>query len=125
VDDRPPIDESRLDSLRDLQAPDGSSILTSILAAFTGHSADLLLALREVAHDGDNARLRSVTHELRGAAGTAGATHVAELCAAIELSARRDGPAPSTELLDQLEMEFDRATNALTLMVSPPTAIAR
>ena len=103
VDERPPIDESRLEGLRDLEAPDGSSILTSILAAFTGHSADLLVTLREAAQGGDNKRLHSVAHELRGAAATAGATHVAELCSEIELTARRGGPGPSAELLDQLE----------------------
>jgi PAS domain S-box-containing protein len=113
VDERPPIDESRLEGLRDLEAPDGTSILGSILAAFTGHSADLLLTLGEAAQAGDNKRLHSVAHELRGAAATAGATHVAELCSEIELTARRGGPRPSVERLDQLEFEFERANNAL------------
>ncbi len=117
VDDRPPIDESRLEGLRDLEAPDGSSILTSILTAFTGHSADLLVTLRQVAQGGDKKRLQAVAHELRGAAATAGATHVAALCSEIELTARRGGPAPSAELLNQLDLEFERAKNALASTV--------
>jgi signal transduction histidine kinase/DNA-binding response OmpR family regulator/HPt (histidine-containing phosphotransfer) domain-containing protein len=117
VDQRPPIDESRLESLGDLRAPDGSSILTSILAAFTGHSADLLGTLREVAQGGDNDRLHAVAHELRGAAATVGATHVAELCSEIELTARRGGEGPSGQLLDRLGIEFERARNALASTV--------
>ena len=118
IDEGPAIDESRLDSLRDLEAADGSSILASILTAFTGHSADLLVTLREAAQQGDNDRLQSIAHELRGAAATAGATHVAKLCAEIESAARRGGPPPSTELLDHLGIEFDRAKSALARMVS-------
>lgn len=124
VDDRPPIDESRLDGLRDLKAPDGSSILASILVALTGPSVDLLIGLRMAAQEGDSARLHSTAHELRGAAASAGATHVAELCGEIELTARRDDPAPSSELLNQLEMEFDRATSALARIVSPSTPVS-
>ena len=118
IDDGPAIDESRLDSLRDLEAADGSSILASILTAFTGHSADLLVTLREAAQEGDNDRLQAIAHELRGAAATAGATHVAKLCAEIESAARRGGPPPSTELLDHLGSEFERAKSALARMVS-------
>jgi signal transduction histidine kinase/DNA-binding response OmpR family regulator/HPt (histidine-containing phosphotransfer) domain-containing protein len=125
IDDSPPIDESRLESLRDLEAADGSSILASILAAFTGHSADLLVTLREAAQDGDNDRLQVIAHELRGASATAGATHVAKLCAEIESAARRGGPAPSTELLDHLGTEFERAKSALARMVFSPSPLAR
>jgi len=124
IDDRPPIDESRLESLRDLEAADGSSILASILAAFTGHSADLLVTMREAAQDGDNDRLQVIAHELRGASATAGATHVAKLCAEIESAARRGGPAPSTELLDHLGAEFERAKSALARMVFSAASVA-
>jgi CheY-like chemotaxis protein len=122
VDERPPIDESRLESLRDLEAPDGSSILASIVAAFTGHSAGLVLRLREAADAGDNDRLQAVAHELKGAAATAGATHVAELCGKIELAARRGGPRPSGELLDRLGIEFERAKSALATSVFSASA---
>ena len=50
------------------------------------------VTLREAAQQGDNDRLQSIAHELRGAAATAGATHVAKLCAEIESAARRGGP---------------------------------
>ena len=92
--------------------------LASILTAFTGHSADLLVTLREAAQEGDNDRLQAIAHELRGAAATAGAIHVAKLCAEIESAARRGGPPPSTELLDHLGSEFERAKSALARMVS-------
>ncbi|HSU36167.1 MAG TPA: response regulator [Propionibacteriaceae bacterium] len=124
IDDRAPIDESRLESLRDLEAADGSSILASILSAFTGHSADLLVTMREAAQAGDNDRLQGIAHELRGASATAGATHVARLCAEIESAARRGGPMPSTELLDDLGMEFERAKSALARMVFSPSPLA-
>ena len=67
---------------------------------------------------GDNDRLQAISHELRGAAATAGATHVAKICAEIESAARRGGPPPSTDLLDHLGNEFERAKGALARMVS-------
>ena len=73
---------------------------------------------------GDNDRLQVIAHELRGAAATAGATHVAKLCAEIELAARRGGPAPSTELLDHLGIEFERAKSALARMVFSTSPLA-
>ena len=75
------------------------------------------MTLREAAQAEDNKRLHTVAHELRGAAATAGATHVAELCSEIELAARRGGPGPGVELLDQLDVEFERAKNALASTV--------
>lgn len=108
-----PIDESRLAGLRDLVSPDGSSVLAQILDHFLSLSVDRMAALRLARQAGDVDRVREVAHELKGGSGNIGASRVAALCGELEVAARRLGAMPDTRLLDELELELERATAAL------------
>lgn len=111
-----PIDRGQLAKLRELEAPDGSSLLSSILSEFIRRSADQLAALR-CASPGPGDRLFAVAHEMKGAASTVGARRVAAVCQAIELSARQGGSPIIAHLLDDLEVEIGRANHALTQLL--------
>lgn len=111
------IDQSRLVDLRELKTRDGSSLLASIIQSFLDHSPHVLQTLREVAQTGSDDRLAAVAHEMTGTAGTVGAKRVATLCKAIDVAARETGSRPSAELLMKVEMELERAHEALAQLL--------
>ena len=113
VAEEPAIDQDRLESLRALQGPDGSSLLDSLIEAFLRHSDGLLGKLKDAARVGDDERLAAAAHELKGAASTIGATQVAALAGEIESQARRAARAPEEGRLAQLGGEIERAKAAL------------
>lgn len=108
------LDRSRLADLSELQTPDGSSLLSSIVAAFIGRSHDRLNALRQAVRVGNDADLLAAAHEMKGASGTLGAGRVAALCRELEMSTDADTPALRNRLLDELEGELAEATHQLT-----------
>jgi HPt (histidine-containing phosphotransfer) domain-containing protein len=74
-------------------------------------------AIRAAAADPEPRALQLAAHELKGSAGTIGATRVAALSGELELhgqEALRHRPG----LLDELETELERADRALTDLVS-------
>ena len=112
-----PVDLERLESLSSLRTPDGTSLLASFVDAFVRRSDERICAIREAATDPEPRALELAAHELKGSAGTIGATRVAALCAELEL----DGPQALRRrpgLLDELAAELDLAGRALTDAVS-------
>jgi two-component system sensor histidine kinase/response regulator len=107
-----PIDHSRLADLRELESPDGSSLLESMIASFISRGVERLGALRRALRAADHKALADAAHELKGSAGTIGAVRVAELCRQLENSARV-GVLPASELVDELEVELGRANRTL------------
>ena len=106
------IDESRLEVLRRLETPDGSSMFRVLVSAFVARSADRLVAVRVAAGQAKADDLAGVVHELKGAAGTIGAVRVEQVCQELELRARA-GTAVPDDLLDQLGAAIDQANDAL------------
>ena len=106
------IDESRLADLRELTAPNGTSLLETMISSFVERSVDRLVVLRRAAEQDDRKLLAGVTHELKGASGTIGAVRVADRCRDLE-SVIRDGRAVELTEIDDLAEELDRATTAL------------
>jgi HPt (histidine-containing phosphotransfer) domain-containing protein len=112
-----PVDLERLESLSSLRTADGTSLLASFVDAFVRRSGERIRAIRAAATDPEPRALELAAHELKGSAGTIGATRVAALCAELEL----DGPQALGRrpgLLDELEGELDLAGRALTDAVS-------
>jgi PAS domain S-box-containing protein len=108
---QPVLDESRLVDLEGLQAPDGTSLLTSIVRSFLSRSPDQLSDLRQAARTGDVDGVQRLAHALRGSSGTIGADRVASMCRQIELG---EGSLPAEGRLDELESELHRAREALS-----------
>jgi HPt (histidine-containing phosphotransfer) domain-containing protein len=115
TDDEPDIDRSRLAELRELQSADGSSLVQSFITSFIDRSTDRLGIIRAAATASDTTNLANAVHELKGAAGTIGATRVAGLCYELE-AAVRTGHRPRTGLVDELGLALDHANSALLEM---------
>lgn len=118
TDDRT-IDPSRLEDLAELAAPDGSSLMVTMVESFARRSADRTRALREAVASGDRESVLAIAHELKGASGTIGAQRVMSSAADIEQRARR-GEDPSAESVTALITELQIAVRELTDLVAPP-----
>ena len=110
--DEPVLDVSRLVDLEELQAADGSSLVTAIVQTFVGNSPEQLNELCQAARVGDLDSLQMIAHTLRGSSATLGADRVAALCRQVELGAERG--APSEQVLAELHSELSRARQAMT-----------
>ena len=121
TDAESPIDHGQLVQLRELEGLDGSSPFQSILHGFIQRSADQLAALREASQTGQADQLFAVAHEMKGAASTIGARRVATVCSEIESSTRQGGSRRAPNLLDELDLEVERANQALTRILCPPS----
>ncbi len=106
------IERDRLADLMELEAPDGSSLLATMVDAYRRRSIERAATLRAAVVSGNRDEVAAAAHELKGAAGTIGASHVAEVCRTLELAARGNGPLP-IEMLDDLDREVVRANEAL------------
>jgi len=104
---------ARLDVLRTLDPEGTTGLLHAIVTAFQQEAPIRLRSMRAAVEAGGGHPLQQAAHQLKGAAGNLGATGVAALCEQLE-TLGRSGAAPRSELLDQLEIELDRAGLALT-----------
>jgi HPt (histidine-containing phosphotransfer) domain-containing protein len=111
-DEEPDIDRERLAELGELQSADGSSLVQSFITSFIDRSRDRIGVIRAAVTVSDTTTLANAVHELKGAAGTIGATRVADLCYELE-AALRTGHQPRPGLVDDLSGALDRANAAL------------
>ncbi|MDQ3709141.1 MAG: response regulator [Actinomycetota bacterium] len=108
-----PLDPKRLDALRQFGPADGWGLLPAVAGAFLDEIPVRLAALRDAVQVGGGHPLAEAAHQLKGSASNIGATAVAMLCQQLEATGRSGAP-PSSELVDRLEAELDRAGRALT-----------
>ncbi len=107
-----PIDRTRLADLRELSSPDGASLLELMIESFVGRARNRMETIEAAAGSDDHDVMAAAAHELKGAAGTIGAVHVAEVCRQLE-SRAREGRHVDRELVGTLAHELERASNAL------------
>lgn len=107
------IDDARLELLHELD-PDGTAALQqAVITAFLREAPTRLSALRAAVAAGGGHPLEQAAHQLKGSAANLGATRVWRLCGRVEALAR-SGAEPDDALVDQLQMELDRAVRVLT-----------
>ena len=108
-----PLDRERLEMLRELGPADGWGLLPAVVAAFLDDIPQHSAAIREAAGLGGGTALAEAAHGLKGSAANVGATAVTELCQQLEAACRAGAP-PSSDLVDRLDRELERAGRALT-----------
>ena len=114
VSDREPtIDRARLADLRELEAPDGSRLLTVVIGAFVSQGPGRVAALRRAVEAEDRGLLRDVAHALKGASANIGARRLALLCGEVGAAAVMVRPHEWAGLVDAVEEEFKTVKKAL------------
>jgi CheY-like chemotaxis protein len=99
--------------LVELAASTPPGFVEELVDVFLRSTAERLAGLRQAAARGDVRAFLKTIHDLRGAAGTVGATRMQELCARIEEGGELGLAGGGARLLDALDAEFASAQEAL------------
>jgi CheY-like chemotaxis protein/nitrogen-specific signal transduction histidine kinase len=112
-----PLDADVIQGLRDLD--DGNNeVLAELIQVFCEDAPTHLQGLRQAATRGDCRVLAQHAHGLKGSSSNLGAHVIAGLCDRLEKIGNSGGiDAAALELLGELEVEYDRAENALRALV--------
>jgi two-component system sensor histidine kinase/response regulator len=103
------IDFGVIDELRDVDA----AFTKELIGKFSSEVEDRMAALRQACADHDAAALAQLGHRLKGSCLTLGAIGMANMCAALEQSAKAADFDRGSRLGHELEQEFGRVRLAL------------
>ncbi len=108
------LDPSTIKSLRMLGVQSGDEdLLARVIEIFLTRIPVLVDELRQSVEASDSAVVALTTHNLKGTSGTVGALGLMSLCEELEEHAVGDGLVMSSNLLEQIEAEALRASDAL------------
>jgi CheY-like chemotaxis protein len=106
---------SQLPTLNSQLSGAGPSVLRDLAELFLRDARPKLQNMTSVLERKDLPALASIAHSLKGSASNLGARRLAELCAALEKSARSSDPNTARDVLEQTAAEFQRVENALAV----------
>jgi CheY-like chemotaxis protein len=104
------LDRDIIEGLRELG---GSEMLSELGQMFFDDARSSLATLRKAFEEGDASTVERVAHTLKGSSGNMGAPRMASLCAKLQHAGASEELSSSSELLERLEVEFERVRSAL------------
>jgi DNA-binding response OmpR family regulator/HPt (histidine-containing phosphotransfer) domain-containing protein len=107
------IDRDQLHSSLSVFGDQNPTVLQELLDLFLGSTPPRLSEMWEALDRGDAKVMRELAHGVRGSSAQVGATNMAQTCASIGTLVRSGSVQGVRELLDQLELDFDRARQDL------------
>ena len=107
------VDREVLTSLADIAGDSHPTLFNEIIELFLGSTPMRMAEMRQAFKKKDAKVLREVAHNLRGSSGQLGATRIEQTCAAVETLARAGSLKGVRELLDQLDLDFERVQSDL------------
>jgi CheY-like chemotaxis protein len=107
------LDEQALQHIRSLAQPGGPDLLTRVVGLYIAHSRTLIDSLRDSITRADAEGVLQAAHSLKSSSANVGARGLAELCAALERSAKAGKMPACVALLDDLVAEHNRVLRAL------------
>jgi PAS domain S-box-containing protein len=108
-----PLDESVLESLRELQGEGEPDILRELIALFLDDIPPQLAALREAIAGDDAHSVERIAHTLKGSSGNMGAKRMVAICSELQDVGASGNLSNAPELLERLGGEFGRVRTAL------------
>ena len=108
-----PLDREVLASLRGLQEEGEPNILNELIELFLEEAPPQLAALGEAIEGGDARTVERVAHTLKGSSGNMGARRMVAVCAELEKVGGSGELTRAPQLLERLEVEFERTRQAL------------
>ncbi len=109
----PVIDQSVLNSLRDLQMPGKPDILKRVISAYLSSTAPLLVTLKEAYSAKDIEGTQNLAHTLKSSSANVGAIKLSELCKELEMACRNNTLENAALLISSIESEVTLVTDAL------------
>ena len=104
------IDLSQLAALRLIRQPGRPNLFTELIDLFLDEATSDLKALHQAVMTGDAVEIQRAAHRLKGSSANVGATQLAALSGELE---SRDPAKDASELMSQLENEFELVREAL------------
>jgi PAS domain S-box-containing protein len=108
-----PIDRRVIASLQELQMDGEPDILKELSELFISRAPSRLKAMRDALEEGDWERLCGEAHNLKSSSANLGALRLSDLCGELELSGRVGSMERAPELLEKVEVEYERVKAAL------------
>jgi HPt (histidine-containing phosphotransfer) domain-containing protein len=110
-----PLDRRMLDNIRELQQEGDADFLAEIIDIFLHDSAQTLEDIHQAAQRKNAEALRLSAHNLKGNSANLGAAHLAQICFELEKMGRAKDLRGKETYLEQLDFEYARVCQALTL----------
>jgi HPt (histidine-containing phosphotransfer) domain-containing protein len=106
--DQPVLDESVIETLRQLTPPGEPDVLTEVLQMFLQEVPPRIERLRNAWTTGDIQEVHRAAHSLKGSAGNIGAQRLLAVCRQLDDRAKPAEPATTAELVAALDVEYAR-----------------
>jgi two-component system, sensor histidine kinase and response regulator len=107
------LDEAQV---ADLFETAGAAVVNDLIEAFLTGAEARIAAMRSAIEHGDRNALASAAHNLTGSSGSYGASQLSAVAKQLETMARRANLEAASELLAQLEAEFERVKCAFAML---------
>ncbi len=117
IEEEPPLNESVLADLRELQEEGGPSILEELIGLFLEDAPPQIAALWESVEYGNAHAVERIAHTLKGSSGNMGATRMAAICSGLEEVGASGDLSEVSERVKLLEEESERVRVALAAEV--------
>ena len=114
------LDEEQIEMLRTLDDGAGT-LLSEIVGEFIAQTDDARQNVAKLVRESDAPAVARAAHTLKGASANVGASALAAVCAGMEMQARMGKLDGADALMEQFDVEFARARQALReLLVGTP-----
>ena len=111
--DGPPLDESVIEQLRELDQEGAGGFLEQIVALFVNETPRMLDDVDTAARGGDATTLRLAAHSLKASSQGVGASRLAALAKELEEIGRAGATAGAAARVDAIRQEYRRVESAL------------
>ena len=107
------VDMELLNAFEELQSNNETDLIVELIDLYLKDAPQRILAIREAALAQDWVLLKRAVHNLKGSSSSLGVRYVAETCKKLEAIECDHSPKGIDELLQELDNEIARATEAL------------
>lgn len=107
------VDMKWLNAFEELQADDETDLIVELIDLYLKDAPQRMLAIREAALANEWLLLKRAAHNLKGSSASLGIRQVAETCRKLEGTEYEHSKESVGELLQQMDDEFARASEAL------------
>jgi signal transduction histidine kinase/CheY-like chemotaxis protein/HPt (histidine-containing phosphotransfer) domain-containing protein len=107
------LDQEIMTAMRELAGGTDAAFVAELIAMYLQTAREHIAAMRKAATAADGAAMMRAAHSLKGSSAQLGAHRLAEACQELEQRAAQGSLAGAPSLVERIEREFERVSNAL------------
>ncbi len=116
------IDAAAIDRLREVENTGNDGLVHRVLSQFLSVGEALVSQMTAAVETGDCAGIKQTAHTLKSNSAYLGAERLRACCVAVEAALAKSPPDPVTDLVAEIRVEYDRASDALMKILGEPAA---